>query len=258
MNLQYVEIIDEMRSLVAYHQVLGIEDYPRDAAIVHFLDRTAEAAAREQALPQQKKVTPALAPVVTSAVTETLQDIAVEIDSCCHCELHVRRVVPVPGRGTPRARLLIIGGWLTGTELADFPLGMIFGLEEDRMLSRMLEAIHLAPDDVFVTNILKCGLPESWQPIAANIHCCLSYLRRQIAVLAPEVICSMGTVATRALLDLPQSLSQLRGRFHLYTALDGEQIPLIPTYHPSYLLQAAEMKSETWKDLQLIEKKLAG
>ena len=256
MNLQYVEIIDEMRSLVAYHQVLGIKDYPRDTAIVHFLDRTAEAAAREQALPQQKKVTPT--PVVTSAVTETLQDIAVEIDSCCHCELHVRRVVPVPGRGTPRARLLIIGGWLTGTELADFPLGMIFGLEEDRMLSRMLEAIHLAPDDVFVTNILKCGLPESWQPIAANIHCCLSYLRRQIAVLAPEVICSMGTVATRALLDLPQSLSQLRGRFHLYTALDGEQIPLIPTYHPSYLLQAAEMKSETWKDLQLIEKKLAG
>lgn len=126
------------------------------------------------------------------------------------------------------------------------------------MLSRMLEAIHLAPDDVFITNILKCGLPVSCQPIAANIHCCLSYLRRQIAVLAPEVICSMGTVATRALLDLPQSLSQLRGRFHLYTALDGKQIPLIPTYHPSYLLQAAEMKSETWKDLQLIEKKLAG
>lgn len=243
---------------MAYHQALGIEDYPRDAAVMHFLDRKAEAAVREQSSPQQKKVSPALTPVVTSAVTETLQDIAVAIDSCCHCELHARRVVPVPGRGTPRARLLIVGGWLTGTEPADLPVGMIFGLEEDRMLSRMLGAIHLAPDDVFITNIVKCGLPGSCQPIAANIHCCLSYLRRQIAVLAPEVICSMGTAATRALLDLPQSLSQLRGRFHLYTALEGKQIPLIPTYHPSYLLQAAEMKSETWKDLQLIEKKLAG
>jgi DNA polymerase len=68
----------------------------------------------------------------------------------------------------------------------------------------------------------------------------------------------MGTIATRALLDLPQSLSQLRGRFHSYTTLDGRQIPLIPTYHPSYLLQAIEMKTETWKDLQLIEKKLTG
>jgi uracil-DNA glycosylase len=258
MNLQYVEIIDEMRSLMAYHQALGIEDYPRDAAIVHFLDKTAEAATREQTLPQQKKVTPAITSVATPAVPETLQDIAAEINGCRNCELHAQRVVPVPGRGTPRARLLVVGGWLTETEPADLPAGMIFGLEEDRMLSRMLGAIHLAPDDVFITNILKCGLPVSCQPIAANTHCCLSYLRRQIAVLAPEVICSMGIIATRALLDLPQSLSQLRGRFHLYTALDGKPIPLIPTYHPSYLLQAAEMKSEAWKDLQLIEKKLAG
>ncbi|MCX5870977.1 MAG: uracil-DNA glycosylase [Deltaproteobacteria bacterium] len=258
MNLQYVEIIDEMRSLLAYHQALGIENYPRDAAIVHFLDRTAEAAVGGQTLPQQKKVIPAVTPVVAVAVTETLQGIAVEIDGCCNCDLHVRRVAPVPGRGTPRARLLIVGGWLTETEPVDLPLEMIFGLEEDKMLSRMLAAIHLAPGDVFITNILKCGLSESCQPVAANINCCLAYLRRQIAVIAPKAICTMGIVATRALLDLPQSLSQLRGRFHLYTALDGKQIPLIPTYHPSYLLQAAEMKSEAWKDLQLIEKKLAG
>lgn len=195
---------------------------------------------------------------ITSVVSETLDDIGAEVNACCLCDLHAGRVVPVPGKGRMQARLLIIGGWLTVPEQTVIHPEMIFGLEEDRMLSRMLEAIRLASDDVFVANILKCGLPESRQPIAANIHCCLSYLRRQIAVLAPEVICSMGIIATRALLDLPQSLSQLRGHFHLYTALDGKQIPLIPTYHPSYLLQAAEMKSETWKDLQLIEKKLAG
>lgn len=126
------------------------------------------------------------------------------------------------------------------------------------MLGRMLEAIHLDPADVFVTNILKCGLPASCQPAANHLHCCLSFLQRQIVAIAPVLLCSMGIIATRALLDMPQSLSQLRGRCHLYTALDGRQIPLIPTYHPSYLLQAIEMKAETWKDLQLIEQKLAG
>ncbi len=258
MNLQKIEIIDDVRSLLAYHQALRIEDYPRDAAIVHFLDRTAKAAVRGQNLPQQKKVIPAIMPVVASAVTETLQDIAVEIDGCGNCELHVRRVVSTPGRGTLRARLLIVGGWLTETEQVDFPLEMIFGREEDKMLARMLAAIHLAPSDVFITNILKCGLPESCQPVAANIHCCHAYLKRQIAVIAPKAICTMGIIATRALLDLPQSLSQLRGRFHLYAAPDGSQIPLMPTYHPSYLLQAEEMKLKTWEDLQIIEKKLAG
>lgn len=125
------------------------------------------------------------------------------------------------------------------------------------MVTRMMEAIQLQGDDVFVTNILKCGLPESCQPQASHLQCCLGYLRRQIAVIGPEVICSMGIIATRALLGLPQSLSQLRGRFHSYSTLDGRQIPVMPTYHPSYLLQAEEMKKETWKDLQLIQKRLA-
>lgn len=251
MDLQKFEIINGIRSLIAYHHTLGIEGYPGEVGSLQLLERRAETpAALAKTLPQPTKVTP--------VVVETLQDIVAEIDGCRNCELHARRVVPVPGRGTSQARLLVIGGWLTAPEQEPLPPGTIFGLEEDRMLSRMLEAIHLVPGDVFVTNILKCGLPVSCQPVAANIHCCLSSLRRQIALIAPEVICSMGIIASRALLDLPQSLSQLRGRFHMYTALDGRQIPLMPTYHPSYLLQAAEMKAETWKDLQLIEVKLKG
>lgn len=249
MDLQQYKIIADLRSLIAYHHTMGIKGYPGDVGGFQLLEKRVEPVAEVTTLPQQRKA--------ESVVSEMLEDIVAEVNGCRSCELYEQRVVPVAGRGTSRARLLIVGGWLTAPEHETCPPGLIFGLEEDRMLSRMLEAIHLVPADVFVTNILKCGLPVSSQPVAANIHCCLSYLRRQIAVIAPELICSMGTVATRALLDLPQSLSQLRGRFHLYTALDGRQIPLIPTYHPSYLLQAIEMKSETWKDLQLIEKKLA-
>jgi len=250
MDLQRLDIIREVRSMMTYHHCLGIDVYPREAGIAQLLERKVDLpAVREGVMQQQKEV---------MVAAETLQDIGVEIYDCRNCELHARRVVPVAGMGGRLARLLIVGGWLTVADPSEISAEMVFGREADQMVSRMLAAIHLAPGEVFVTNILKCGLPDSCQPVAANIQCCLGFLRRQIMVVEPELICTMGTIATRALLELPQALSQLRGRFHSFTALDGREIPLMPTYHPSYLLQAEEMKKQTWKDLQLIEKRLAG
>jgi DNA polymerase len=246
-------MIEDVRALIRYHQVLGIKDYPWHCETPHFIDGMSETPAKGAGmLPSPEKL-----PIRPVSVRETLADIDAEIEECCNCELHTGRLIAVAGRGQVRARLLIVGGWLTGSGQAAPSSEMIFGLEQDRMVARMLEAIQLKGDDVFVTNILKCGLPESCQPLATHLQCCLGYLQRQIAVIGPEVICSMGIIATRALLGLPQSLSQLRGRFHPYPTLDGRQIPVMPTYHPSYLLQAEEMKQETWKDLQLIQKRLA-
>lgn len=249
MDQQQYNIINDLRALMAYHHSIGIEEYPGPAMSLPLVERRIKSAGIVS-LPSQGQA--------LAAGSERPEDIATEVNSCRNCELAAQRVMPVPGRGTARARLLIVGGWLTTPELTGSSSDLIFGLEEDRMMARMLEAIHLDPADVFVTNILKCGLPASCQPAANHVHCCLSYLQRQIVAIAPVLLCSMGIIATRALLDMPQSLSQLRGRCHLYTALDGRKIPLIPTYHPSYLLQATEMKAETWKDLQLIEQKLAG
>lgn len=254
MNAQQLKTMEDVRAVIRYHQVLGITDYPPDAGCVHFLDG---APGQIPAVATRLSPRPENTPEPSAAVVESLADIDAEIDGCRRCELHFRRVAAVAGRGKPQARLLIVGGWLTQAEKDAPAPGTIFGLEEDRMVARMLAAIHLEGDDVFITNLLKCGLPETCQPVATHIQCCLGYLRRQIAVIAPDVICSMGIIATRALLDLPQSLSQLRGRFHPYATLDGRQIPVMPTYHPSYLRQAEEMKKETWKDLQLIEKRLA-
>lgn len=250
MDNQAVEIIEGVRSIVAYHQDIGIEGYPQHPGLAQFLEKKTDTEGGMKAVAPQRKT--------LSDVVQTLKEIELEIHACRNCELHARRVSPVAGRGGPRARLLIVGGWRNAPEQALPFSKTIFGQEEDLMLARMLEAIHLAPADVFVTNILKCGLPVSCQPVAANVQCCLVYLQREIAAIAPEVICAMGVIPARTLLGGKQSLSQLRGRFHVYTAPDGREIPLMPTYHPSYLLQAIEMKKETWKDLQLIERKLAG
>jgi uracil-DNA glycosylase len=252
MNLQQLTEIEEIRAVLAYHQVLGIDGYPREAGLLRCMDVLASPLPREKMSAQ-----PHRGPGVPDSVAETLADIGLEVQGCGNCELGAKRLMPVAGGGSPKARLLIVGHWLSlpdGQSPASADL--IFGLEEDQMVARMLAAIHLDPQDVFVTNVLKCAFPASIEPAAVHIQCCLAYLRRQIAVMAPELICTMGIIATRALLDLPQSLSQLRGRFHLYPA-GGRQIPVMPTYHPSYLMKVDEMKRETWSDLQLIEKKLA-
>ena len=125
------------------------------------------------------------------------------------------------------------------------------------MLQRMMTAIKLPWENVFVTNVIKCGVRSEEQPQAEHIDACSSYLLRQIRAVSPELICSMGVVATKSLLRLPQSLSQLRGRFHPFRVGDDCEIPLLPTYHPGYLLQNPEMKKATWHDLQLLEKRLA-
>lgn len=153
---------------------------------------------------------------------------------------------------------MLIGHWLPVPE--HFTGGIdetVFGLQEDQMLARMLAAIHLTAEEVFVTNIIKCGVGPGIQPQAEHIDACSSYLQRQIKATAPELICTMGMVATRALLRLSQPLSRLRGRFHIYQGSDGREIPLLPTFHPNYLLQNPEMKKATWLDLQALEKRFS-
>jgi DNA polymerase len=268
MNRRAVKCIQELRALLAYHQIIGIEEYPDNEEIRHFLRvaRPVPVAALSRSAGRATPTVPTMPPSRPVPVsTETLDDIRLAVQDCRACGLHGQRVRAVAGRGGLTARLLIVGEWLKSPGQMDMAPDMVFGAEEDRMLARMLEAIHLSPQDVFVTNILKCGLLSSWQPptatVVASSQICLTYLRRQIAALAPQLICTMGILPTRALLgpsSASRSLSQLRGHFHHYTTPDGRQIPLMPTYHPAYLLQATSMKEATWKDLQLIARHLGG
>lgn len=254
-NSSQIALIKDIRSLVAYHRSLGIEEYPLAAATL--LQSRPQNSYSPALQPEADTAADAVpAPVQPVVAGETLADIAQEVGHCYACELHQSRERTVAGQGGARARLMVVGGWLTTLSAGDD--NHVFGMEEDRMVALMMKAIHLAPEDVFVTNILKCGLPETVQPTAVHLECCLAFLRRQISVVAPEVICVMGTIPTRVLLDLSQPLSRLRGRFYPYTSLEGRKIPVMPTYHPSYLLRVPDMKAKTWEDLQRIQKQLAG
>lgn len=261
-------VLQEVRSVLNYHHHLGIDRYPPSDEIKAFFDVRPQSGDMETVLPKiagnishkssggvKRASLPKEKARVSPPVT-SLADISLEVESCTNCTMRANRVVPVPGEGPGNAKLLIVGEWLALPGGNKPPAGCLFGAHQDQMLTRMLEAIKLNRKDVFITNIIKCGVDDQCQPKAEHAKACFSYLERQILALEPQIICVMGRVATRMVLGKNESLSRLRGRLHTYTGPHGKTIPVIPTYHPSFLLQNPEMKKATWIDLQLLAQKM--
>ncbi|MEN8200596.1 MAG: uracil-DNA glycosylase [Thermodesulfobacteriota bacterium] len=263
MEKEVVRLLHDIRGLLACHQVSGIDNYPAGSELSSFLEaRMPETGRPGESQGAKEKPAVGVQPATQTfnrknkkSDQTTLGEIAAEVAQCRSCSLGGQRSRVVPGRGGGgNIRLFLIGHWLPESEQSGGE--SVFGVEEDQMLARMLAAIHLPMDQVFVTNVIKCGVGPDSQPQAEHVDACASYLRRQIAAVAPELICTMGMVATRALLRMSQPLSRLRGRFYSYQLAKGQEIPLLPTFHPSYLLQNPEMKKATWLDLQALEKRL--
>jgi DNA polymerase len=141
-------------------------------------------------------------------------------------------------------------------------IGEAPGAEEDRqgrpfvgragqLLTKIIEAIGLKREDVFIGNILKCRPPGNRNPSPSEIASCSSYLIRQIEFIKPKVICALGKFAAQTLLDSETTISRLRGRFY-----DYHGIKLMPTYHPAYLLRNSGGKKDVWHDMKLVAKEL--
>lgn len=253
------ELLRGLRVQLEYHELLGLPAYPKSKELLSFLQKQ----------PQVLPLSPNLEEGTHSHISEikstdvqidqptvSLEEIAEEVKSCKACSLHQERIYPVPGQGGDNVRLMIVGDWLAASERGELPAGHIFGESQDDMLGKMLEAINIPRQDVFITNVIKCAVGCNFQPQAVHVQTCVSFLRRQIASIKPDLICTMGMVAARAILEKSQPLSRLRSQFHDYSPTQGMKIPVIATYHPTYLLQNPEMKRATWADLQLLAKKL--
>jgi DNA polymerase len=178
----------------------------------------------------------------------TLEQIAHVVSTCTKCPLHTTRTQTVPGEGASKARLMFIGE-APGAD--EDRIGRPFVGAAGQLLDKMIAAMGLARDQVFIANILKCRPPGNRDPLEHEVAACLPYLRAQISLIGPEVICSLGRHASHALLERKDSLGKLRGRF-----FDYRGTPLLPTFHPSYLLRTPADKGAAWKDLQLIMHRL--
>lgn len=258
------EILQTLRRTLKYHQAIGLSGYRSDGVLSQFLAKTIDApedngisrktlVLRDTApTPEIKRVRPQ--PVEAGA---SIADIHQDVIGCTACSLYKQRTFPAPGSrpGNEPVRLLVVGDWCR-VETGKGSDAIIMGEEEDVMLSRMMKAINLEEEKYFVTSVIKCGLGKGLQPKAEHVNACMGFLHRQIYALQPEAILAMGMIGTRALLNKREPLSRLRGRFYPFAVKEGKTIPLIPTYHPNYLLQNPEMKQATWSDLQLLGKHL--
>ena len=176
-----------------------------------------------------------------------------EVRGCTRCGLAASRTQTVFGQGNPDARLVFVG---EAPGFEEDRQGLAFVGRAGQLLTRMIGAMGLSRDDVFICNVLKCRPPNNRDPSAEEILACEPYLRRQIATIEPEVLVALGAPAAKTLLNTAQSIGKLRGRFHDYflsgVAGDGPSIPLMPTYHPAYLLRSPAEKRKAWDDLQMV------
>lgn len=175
---------------------------------------------------------------------KTLEEVAEAVGACTKCPLHATRTRTVPGEGAPQARLMFVGE-APGAD--EDRLGRPFVGAAGKLLEDMIRAMGLAREGVFIANVLKCRPPANRDPQEQEVAACIPYLRAQIDLIRPEVICTLGRHATHALLGRTDPLGKLRGRFFEYRGT-----PLMPTYHPSYLLRTPADKKPAWNDLQQI------
>ncbi len=181
-----------------------------------------------------------------------------EVMCCVKCGLAETRTKTVFGHGNAAARIMFVGEAPGHDEDLS---GEVFVGRAGQLLSKMIEnGMGLKRKDVYICNILKCRPPNNRDPAPNEVLACKDYLLRQIQIIKPEAIIALGKPASQTLLNSRESIGRLRSRFHDFypssTALIGDPIPLMPTYHPAYLLRSPGEKIKAWTDLKLVMARL--
>lgn len=171
-----------------------------------------------------------------------------EIGSCSRCDLYKTRTNTVVGEGDSAARLMFIG---EGPGRDEDIQGRPFVGRAGMLLTKIIEAMGLVRNDVYITNVVKCRPPGNRNPEIDEITACLPYLEKQIQLVAPEVICTLGLVASQTITDTRSGITAMRGRF-----CDYKGIAVMPTFHPAACLRKPQTKRLVWEDIKQVMKAL--
>ncbi|HEX9083636.1 MAG TPA: uracil-DNA glycosylase, partial [Gemmatimonadaceae bacterium] len=174
---------------------------------------------------------------------DSLEAIAKQVKKCTLCSLHATAINPVPGEGSPSAELVCVG---EAPGAKEDETGRPFIGQAGQLLTKILAAIDLTREQVFICNVLKHRPPGNRNPLPEEVEACSPYLIRQLELIKPKVIVAFGTFAAQTLLNTKTPLGQLRGLVHQYHG-----IPLVVTYHPAALLRNPAWKRPTWEDVKL-------
>jgi uracil-DNA glycosylase family 4 len=268
---EYVwQLASALRARLRFHQQCGISAYPPLA--LPSLPKKAELPPsqpqnmggenmRQQALEKTKTEEQS-----RPQTMRRLKTIAETVRACTLCALAPASPARTVGLGRARARLLVVGDYAVAEGQNSGPLPSLpadqitlcFGKAEDELLWKMMQAIGLGPQDVYVTNALKCFLPQEQEPGIESLWQCRQHLFDEIAAVQPAVVCAMGDTAASALLGGTEPVARLRGRAHLFRTggAGAAAYRVMVTYHPRLLLRLTDMKAAAWQDLQQVRSML--
>jgi len=230
MNEELREIADELRRHLAWQESDG----------TRAISRSLEAPAKAPASQPEPQVAPA-------GPTKTLHEVRTELGDCKRCKLCNGRTQIVFGTGNPKAELVFVGEGPGADEDAQ---GVPFVGKAGQLLTKMIEAMGFKRDDVYICNVVKCRPPGNRNPEPDEIQACEPFLKSQLQAIRPKVIVALGKFAAQTLLRVDTPITRLRGQWREY-----EGIPLMPTFHPAYLLRSPEEKKYAWLDLQQVMKR---
>jgi uracil-DNA glycosylase len=175
--------------------------------------------------------------------------LADEVKGCTRCDLHAQRKQTVFARGTGSSGLMFIG---EGPGEEEDNQGLPFVGPAGQLLDRMIGAMKLDRDAVYVCNIVKCRPPRNRKPELEEMQRCMPYLDEQVTLMEPKVIVALGATAVQGLLGTSEGITRLRGQWKLFRG----RIPVMPTFHPAFLLRQPGSKREVWQDLQEVMRML--
>jgi DNA polymerase len=179
---------------------------------------------------------------------QDLESVRAEIGDCQRCKLAPKRTNIVFGSGNPDAELVFVG---EAPGYDEDQQGLPFVGRAGQLLTKIIESINLKREDVYICNVLKCRPPENRNPEPDEVAACNPFLKRQLAVIRPKVVCCLGTFAAQTVMQTAAPISRLRGKF-----FDMDGMRVIATFHPAYLLRSPEKKREVWEDMKQIRAEL--
>lgn len=173
---------------------------------------------------------------------KNLEELACQVQDCTKCGLSAERKRVVFGQGNPKARLVLVGE-APGAE--EDRQGIPFVGDAGMVLTRLLKAMGLSREDVYICNVIKCRPPGNRNPHKDEIVACSGYLKQQLELINPQVLVALGTFAAQTLLATKEPISRMRGHFH---PMPGHKnLPVMPTFHPAFLLRNQENREHFWE-----------
>ena len=271
-NVDLIDLVRQLRAELQWAQRIGYVDAPRPVtsaapppqSSVPELMRPAERAPEraferpserapersferpsERSFERPPERAPEARPAPLPIEARTLEEVRAELGDCTRCKLHqLGRKQIVFGVGNPQAELMFIG---EGPGAQEDIQGIPFVGDAGQLLTKIIQSMGFSRDDVYIANIVKCRPPQNRDPEPDEVASCEPFLKKQIASINPRMIVTLGKYASQTILHTSTAITRLRGQWGSY-----QGIPVMPTYHPAYLLRNPEEKRPVWSDMKAV------